>query len=242
MFLGLAFSLPFITFIKYQKQKSNKTMRKSIHLFLAMTAFLLCSCTSQPTNTANAETTAADSATTENIVTETILARRSIRQYKAQPVEKEKMDEIIKCGVYAPNGMGRESWEVRVVDDAALLAEIDSCNSAMLAKTNPDKAKMKAAYGAPVLVFIAYDTRYDLSQVDCGLLGGNMMIAAQSLGLGSCCLGSICRLLNAPEGSDLLKRLNFPETHKLLYAIAFGYPDEAPKAKPRHMEKVQYIK
>lgn len=100
---------------------------------------------------------------------------------------------------------------------------------------------LRVAYGAPVLVFIAYDTTYDLSQVDCGLLGGNMMIAAQSLGIGSCCLGGICRFLNEPEGRELLDELDFPETHKLLYAIAFGYPDEEPSPKPRDMNRVRTV-
>lgn len=175
--------------------------------------------------------------TTKNEVVNTILQRRSIRKYKPQAIEKEKLNQIIECGVYAPNGMGRQSWEVRVVDDPQLLAEIDSAYSAFVHKSN-----VKAAFGAPILMFIAYDTRYDLSQVDCGLLGGNMLIAAKSMGIGSCCLGGICRFFNAPEGQALLKRLNFPDTHKLLYAIAMGYPDESPTAKPRMMEKVKFIK
>ena len=51
----------------------------------------------------------------------------------------------------------------------------------------------------------------------------------------------ICRFLNEPEGRELLDELDFPETHKLLYAIAFGYPDEEPSPKPRDMNRVRTV-
>ena len=136
--------------------------------------------------------------------------------------------------------MGRESWEVRFVTRPELLARIDTLYADYMEKTQ-GKRPAAAAYGAPAVAFIAYDTTYDLSQVDCGLLGGNMLLAAKSMGIGSCCLGGICRFLNAPEGAEIMKELDFPETHKLLYAIAFGYPDESPKAKERTPEKVRLI-
>ena len=110
---------------------------------------------------------------------------------------------------------------------AAGLPESESAASGRLRRSGP--------------VFIACDTTYDLSQVDCGLLGGNMILAAQSVGVGSCCLGGLCRFLNAPEGAELLRRLQLPDTHRLLYAIAFGYPAEMPAAKPRNREKVRFV-
>ena len=170
------------------------------------------------------------------------MARRSIRKYKQQPVEKDKLQQILECGINAPNGMGRQSWEIRVVDTPELLAEIDSLNTKLAVGRGMDASKVRpAAYGAPVLVFIANDTTYDLSQVDCGLLGGNMILTAQSMGLGSCCLGGIVRTLKSPEADGLLKRLELPENYNLLYAIAFGYPDESPAAKPRKAEKIRFV-
>ena len=47
-----------------------------------------------------------------------IFNRRSIRKYKDQPVEREKLETLIRCGINAPSGMNRQPWEVRVVDDA----------------------------------------------------------------------------------------------------------------------------
>lgn len=212
---------------------------KQLSFFLALLLHIafLSSCQHKPGQTAESQT---DSIITQNEVVKTILERRSIRKYKDQAIENDKLAQIVECGLYAPNGMGRQSWEVRIIDSPELLHQIDSTYNHFLSKEQA-KPSRQAAYGAPVLIFIAYDTRYDLSQVDCGLLGENMMIAAQSMGIGSCCLGGICRFFNAPEGSELLQKLDFPETHKLLYAIAFGYPDEQPQAKPRMMEKVKYI-
>lgn len=68
-----------------------------------------------------------------------------------------------------------------------------------------------------------------------------MILTAQSMGIGSCCLGGIVRFLKQPENKDLLQQLQLPESHELLYAIAFGYPDESPKAKERHTDRIQYI-
>lgn len=94
---------------------------------------------------------------------------------------------------------------------------------------------------APTVVFIANDPSYDCSQIDCGLLGGNMILTAQSMGIGSCCLGGPARFMKSPEATEYLKKLNFSEGYELLYCIAFGYPDESPAAKPRNEGKVQFI-
>lgn len=213
-------------------------MRTNPKLLLLAGIAALCSCTPSPKN---AETEKAV-AGAENQVVETIMARRSIRKYKQQPVEKDKLQQILECGINAPNGMGRQSWEIRVVDTPELLAEIDSLNTKLAVDRGMDASKVRpAAYGAPVLVFIANDTTYDLSQVDCGLLGGNMILTAQSMGIGSCCLGGIVRTLKSPEAEGLLKRLELPDNYNLLYAIAFGYPDESPAAKPRKAEKIRFV-
>ena len=182
--------------------------------------------------------TSTDEAVTvdNNPVIENILARRSIRSYKPDKIEREKLDRIIECGIWAPNGQHRESWEVRVVTNPDMLAEIDS-----LYNIYSDGSNSRAAFGAPAVAFIAYDTTYDLSQVDCGLLGGNMMLAANSMGIGSCCLGGLARFMTSPQAATLLARLDFPDTHRLLYAIAFGYPNETPAPNGHRTDNVRII-
>ncbi len=177
----------------------------------------------------------------KNQVIETIMSRRSIRKYKQQPVEQEKLRQILECGINAPNGQNKQSWEIRVVNQE-YISELDSLNRSLAIAKGADESKIRhASYGAPVMIFIANDTTYDFSQVDCGLLGANMILTAESLGLGSCCLGGIARTMKQPEAESLLKRLDLPENYNLLYAISFGYPDEAPAAKPRKAEKIKFI-
>lgn len=80
-------------------------------------------------------------------------------------------------------------------------------------------------------------------ELDAGLLGENMMLAAQSLGLGTCCLGGPVRFLLSNEKCKFFfDRLDIPADYKLNYILAIGYPDEQPAAKPRDASKVKYIK
>ena len=175
-----------------------------------------------------------------NDVTKTIMARRSIRKYTPQPVDDAKLYQILQCGINASNGMYKQSWQVRVVRNQELLSKIDAGFAAERAKMGKD-GKGKAFYGAPCLIFIAYDPNYDMSQVDCGLLGENIIIAAQSMGLGTCCLGQLTRFITSDDAKELYAQLEIPTTHKLLYAISLGYPAEYPAAKTRDMKKVKFI-
>ena len=60
---------------------------------------------------------AAEGLSQSEAVIKTIMERRSIRQYKPQAVNRDTMQTILKCGINAPNGMNKQSWEVRVVDN-----------------------------------------------------------------------------------------------------------------------------
>ena len=142
----------------------------------------------------------------KNEVIETIMARRSIRKYKAEPVDRQTMQQILECGINAPNGMNKQSWEVRVVDNPEVMAEIKG----YMTSANPDMdpAMVEGCFrDAPTMIFVANDPSYDCSPVDCGLLSQNIMLSAWSLGVGSVCLGSPVRfLLNSPEA---MARLGF---------------------------------
>lgn len=176
----------------------------------------------------------------KNEVIETIMSRRSIRQYKDMPVERTKMDTILMCGINAPNGMNRQSWEIRVVGKEY----IDGVTK-LYVEENPDAAKdpsFKNIFrNAPVAVLVAADTEYELSQIDCGLLGENMMLSAWSMGIGSCCLGSPVRFLKSETAKEFYDKLQFSDGYELVYAIGFGYPDEAPAEKPRDAQKIKYV-
>ena len=173
-----------------------------------------------------------------NQVIETIMARRSIRQYKPVAVSRDTLQTILECGINAPNGMNAQSWEVRVVDDPVVMEELVAAMSA----GNPDvpKASIKGCFrNAPTMIFIANALSYDCSQIDCGLLSENIMLSAWSLGVGSICLGSPIRFLkNSPEA---LARLGFSEGYNPVICVGLGYAAESPDAKPRDWSKVKFV-
>ena len=176
------------------------------------------------------------------VMTELMMSRRSIRAYKDSVISRETLNDILKCGINAPNGKNLQSYEIRVIDSPAL---IDSMTQAVV-KDKPEIAQREGFknifVNVPCVVCIAYDTQYDMAQIDCGLLGENIILAAWAKGIGSCCLGSSARwLLDSPSAKPYLDRLAFSKGYQLLYCIALGYPDETPEAKPRRDDMIRFV-
>ena len=170
-------------------------------------------------------------------VIDNMMSRRSIRKYKEQAVDRELLKHIMLCGINAPNGQNKQSWEVRIVDDPAFQNEI----KAAMAATGNERAA-GCFYNAPVWLFIARDKGYDFSTIDCGLLSQNIMLSANSLGLGTVCLGSPVRfILTSPDKDRILSKLVFSDGYELCICIAMGYPNETPAAKPRDFSKVKFV-
>ncbi|MBO7129615.1 MAG: nitroreductase family protein [Prevotella sp.] len=160
-----------------------------------------------------------------NPVLSNIMARRSIRKYLDKPVEHEKLEAVALAGINAPSAMNRQNWAVRVIEDQNLMASV--------------KGQTR---NAPNLICVCApaDGRFDL---DAGLMGQNMMLAAQTLGLGTCIQTGPIRFLTTDEKAQAFRdSLDIPEGYKLLYVISIGYPDEQPDAKPRDASKVKFIK
>ena len=182
----------------------------------------------------------------KNEVIETILTRRSIRAYKDQAVPKELLDKVLECGVYAANAMNAQQWEVRVVNSQELLNSTTAA-AKEAAKGTPAEAQyndpsFKNIFrNAPAVIFIAHKPGM-FTQIDCGLMAGNIMLAAKSLGLGTVCMaGPIASFVNQPAGAEFRQKLNFSEGYEPLICIGIGYPDEEPAAKPRNMEVIKYV-
>ena len=177
----------------------------------------------------------------QNEVINAIMSRRSIRQYQQLPVGRDTLMQIMTCGINAANGQNKQSWEVRIIDNPTTLQQVQD----LMAVGNPAlPAEMVRGCmrGAPVMTFIARDKGYDFSAYDCGLLAGNMMLAAQSLGVGSICLGSPVRFINDAENSaEILALLGFSENYELCLCVGLGYANETPAAKPRDINKVQFV-
>ncbi len=197
-----------------------------------MMALASCSNNVEPQNTIS------DSEVVENVM----MSRRSIRQYTKQTISRDTLDQIIKCGINAPNGQNRQAYELRIVNNPKLLKQISDA----VIKDKPDVSLKPGAdnifFGATTVIFVANDTSYDMSQIDCGLLGENIMLSAWAKGIGTCCMGFPIRLMKESEScAPLIRELDFSADYNLLYSIAMGYPNETPDAKPRKEDMVKYI-
>lgn len=206
-----------------------KTFR-SIVTMLCLAATLQCCNTQQQENENNMKTT--------NQVVDNIMSRRSIRNYKPEQVEVEKMNTIIECGINAPNAINKQSWEVRVLNTPESVSRLKR----FMVEDNPEaKPEMVEGCfrGAPAIIVIANDVNFPFSQIDCGIMCENIVLSAWSLGIGSVCLGSpVGFIKNSAKAMDML---GFSQGFHPIICIGLGYPNESPEAKPRDMSKVKFI-
>ena len=178
-------------------------------------------------------------------VIDVVKSRRSVRAYKDTPVEREKLQLLAECGVWAPSAMGRQEWELRIVDakewidgaTAAYLKAVEGTDKANYMLTPTFKNIFR---NAPAVIFVGAPEGI-FSGENIGCLAQNIMLAATELGLGTCFLGSVQMIFAEPVMAEYLQSLEFSEGYKLRYALAVGYPDEKPDATPRDFSKIKFV-
>ncbi len=182
---------------------------------------------------------------TENPVIESIMARRSVRHYTDTPVGRDTLQLLAKCGVNAPNAMNKQEWEVRIVDDSAYFNGVTKLmKTSMPFAVNTNDPKFRNGFrNCTAAFFIACpEDESGMLFQNVGLMSENICLAAQSLGLGTCIMGSPAMFLNnTPEAKPYLDKLDFSEGYILRVVIAVGHPDEQPDAKPRDLSKVKFV-
>ena len=181
----------------------------------------------------------------KNPVIENIMTRRSIRSYKEQAVPRELLDKVTECGIYAANAMNAQQWEVRIVDSKEWIDQTTQTYKESVKGTPGEKSTADPSFknmfrNAPAVIFIGHKPGM-LTQVDCGLMAGNIMLAAKSLGLGTVCMAGPVMFFKQPAGEPYLKSLNFSDGYEPLLCIGIGYADEEPTAKPRNKEVIKYV-
>ncbi|OPX81204.1 MAG: FMN reductase (NAD(P)H) [Pelotomaculum sp. PtaB.Bin013] len=179
----------------------------------------------------------------------TILNRRSIRAYQQEQIKNEELNTILEAGRYAPSGGNTQSWHFSVIQKAETLQLInEACRSFGLRSGNKvfeDMAKAQnfsAFYHAPTLIIVSNDEKVITPQLDSALALGNMFLAAESIGIGSCWIHAIGMVLNSEESAGLRKSLKIPEGYRVYGAGAFGYKAESPSPAPRKEGTVTVIK
>ena len=125
-------------------------------------------------------------------VLKAISDRRSHRAYRKEQVPEDVLGSVLKAGLEAPSARNHQPWHFSVVQDAALIQEVhDEAAKVMGKNTSPwfSDPDFQMLYHAPTLIFLFGEKEFSWTQVDCGIAAENMVLAAESLGVGSVILG-----------------------------------------------------
>ena len=155
---------------------------------------------------------------------EAIKTRRSIRRYKKTPVPREKLEQILDAGRWAPSAKNSQPWKFIVLTDFQVKERV---------------AELLAFGGflaeAPVGIVVVVDPVVSSHPAEDGALAAySMLLAAHALGLGGC-------WLNPSLGEEELKEvLGIPRGERLISVISIGYPDEAPSRARRGLGDITF--
>ena len=172
-----------------------------------------------------------------NEVLKAIKERRSVRKYLPELPSEEMLAQIAEAGIYAPSGMNKQTSIVLCVTNKELRDRLSAANAAVLG-SNSDPF-----YGAPA-VFVVLAKKDEYNHVYDGTLTmENMMLAAHSLGLGSCWINRARQVFEQNEYKQLLADLGIEGEWEGIGHCIVGYPDgEIPEAKPREPGRVINVK
>ena len=170
----------------------------------------------------------------DNGMLETIMTRTSIRQYTDQPVEKEKIEAMLRAGMAAPTAVNAQPWHFVVVSDKAKLGE--------LAAANPRAGMLKSA---PLAIVVCGDMTKAMEGKgrqfwiqDCSAATENILLAAHAQGLGAVWTALYPMEERMQPVSEALK---LPDTLIPLCTVVIGYPAEQPEPKDKWKpENVSY--
>ena len=172
-----------------------------------------------------------------NEVINAIISRRSCKKYKPDMVPDQLIDQIIEAGLYAASAMGWQSPIIVAVKDKGTRDMLSGLN----AKYDPFKRK-DPFYGAPVVLAVLVEKKFRTALYDGSLVLGNMMLAAHSLGIGSCWIHRAKEAFNDPEGKSLLQKLGIQGDYEGIGHCVIGYPDVLPSSPlPRRPNRVYRI-
>lgn len=210
-----------------------------------------------------------------NPVIEAIGNRRSVRSYKPDPIPRDILNTLIEAGNMAPTGT-RQSWRFVVVEDPELRRKLQKRAFFYSQKrfeswkeTHPEWyevwEKARASYedpvyrSAPVILFVIGTAKMagwkGLEMADCSMVCQNIMLAAYSLDIGSCWVGSGARIFSgdpkvfgpilygpkSTDDPDIVKALELEEGETIYGPIILGYPVHYPEPPPKKPPVVKWI-
>lgn len=183
-------------------------------------------------------------------ILDAIKNRRSIRKYKTAQIADAELKTLIESALNAPTARNEQKWHFTVIQNPALLDEMVKTIKANLLNSGiPFFVERASApdyhtfYHAPTVVLISADESAPLAPLDCAAAAENLIIAAESLNIGSCFITSASSLFALPKGDEYRFKLAIPDGYKFVCAITLGYKDgDTPTAPPRYQDVINYIK
>ena len=182
-----------------------------------------------------------------NDVLKTIAGRRSVRQYREEQIKDAELHAILEAGLQAPSGHNDQSWYFAVIQNRERIDEINEGCKAGMQKSNVEwivdlgkKEKYNIFYNAPTIVIVAAKKDAVSMVADVCAAIENMMIAAESLDIGSCWMGFARFNFSDPES---YRKIGIPDGYEVLYGITIGYKPAGLKLNPpqRKYEKYYHV-
>lgn len=175
-----------------------------------------------------------------------IAQRYSCRAYTGILPEKVKLDAIAMAAVQSPSGMNRQPWQIVVITNKELLEEMDAEGMRILSEAE-DKSTYERFlgrggtlyYNAPCMYLILKKAGTDM---DSGIVGENIALAASSLGLGNVICGMAAMPFTGPKGEELRKKAGFMEGWEFGLSVLVGYAEGSGTPHEPDTSKIHYIK
>lgn len=155
---------------------------------------------------------------------QTLLTRRSCRNFEDRAVEAEKKEKLLQAAQLGPTGKNLRPWEFMVIENKDTLQQLGNCRE-------PSQQLLPRT---PLAIVVMGDTqKTDTWIEDTSIASVIMQLEAEKLGLGSCWIQIRARQSNQGMGSEeyVRKLLGIPEHMAVLAILAVGYPAET---KPAH--------
>ena len=165
-----------------------------------------------------------------------MIERRSIRAYKEEQVKEEQLQEILEAGKYAASGMGRQPVKMVVIQDKATIAQLSKMNAKIMG------ADIDPFYGAPTVIVVLADKSVPTHYADGCLTMGNLMNAANAVGVDSCWIHRATEEFESEEGKALLAKWGIEGEYEGIGHCILGYRNcDYPQAAARKEDMIVRI-
>ena len=173
-----------------------------------------------------------------NEIIKAMIERRSVRKYRSDMIPRDIIDEIIEAGLYAASGKNFQGVKIIAVTDKKTRDELSTLNCSI----GGWDSNFDPFYGAPVVLLVISDKSHPTCVYDGSLVMGNLMLAADSLGIGSCWIHRAKQEIETDYGKKLLSDLGIEGDWEGIGHCVLGYADGERNAAPaRKADRVYYI-